>query len=67
LAILAAFLLAVGVGAADELTQSFAPIRTSDFADLRADVLGAIAGALLGGMVFNNRRITGQEEGDDTE
>ena len=47
-AVLAAWLLALGVGAADELTQSFAPLRTSDFADLRADAIGALLGVLIG-------------------
>ena len=51
----AALLLTVGVGAADELTQSFAPLRTSDFADLRADALGALAGVLIGGLVYLRR------------
>lgn len=47
--LIAGFLFAVGVGAIDELTQSFAPLRTSDFADLRADAVGALLGTLFGG------------------
>lgn len=55
-AMAAGLFFTVGVGALDELTQSFAPLRTSDFADLHADAFGALAGTLIGGWVYLRSR-----------
>ncbi len=40
-------LFACGCGAIDEWVQSFAPLRTSDLADLAADAVGGVLGAGL--------------------
>lgn len=44
--------LCVGVGALDEWVQAFQPMRVSDPRDLLADVMGAIAGAALGALIY---------------
>lgn len=49
---IAAIMLGIAVGATDELAQSFAPLRTSDFADLLADGIGSLIGASVGVAVF---------------
>ncbi|MFT6400489.1 MAG: VanZ family protein, partial [Bradymonadia bacterium] len=49
---IATLMLGIAVGSADELAQSFAPLRTSDFADLSADALGSVFGALVGVLFF---------------
>ncbi len=49
---IAALMLGIAVGSADELAQSFAPLRTSDFADLFADSIGSLLGALTGVVLY---------------
>jgi VanZ family protein len=48
-------------GVSDELHQHFVPGRTPDIADVRADLLGASAGAALGGVL---RIVTGRRTAD---
>lgn len=44
--VVVATLFSIACGAIDEWIQSFAPLRTSDLADLAADALGAPLGAI---------------------
>lgn len=52
---LGAVLFALGVGALDEAVQAWQPSRVSDWRDLGADALGAIAGAALGALIYRAR------------
>lgn len=49
-------LLAIGIGAADELLQSWNPLRASQWSDLLADALGGAIGAAGAGFVLDRRR-----------
>ena len=47
--------IATAFGVSDELHQAFVPGRSSDIADVYADAIGAVAGALLAFVVLRVR------------
>ena len=54
--VLVALVIAAAFGAADEWHQRFIPGRATDFADWRADFIGAAGGALLFTLYHRDRR-----------
>lgn len=53
--LIGAVLLAVATGILDETIQYFNPARTASFADLLADMFGAIAGGMLCRKIFGRK------------